>query len=178
MEILLRKILFICILSVLYTNTFSQKTSGLYDNSVEYEKQAVYLPIRTKNIKNLISSGYGYRNHPIIKKRLLHNGIDIRAHYEAVFSVALGLVKKVGYDNRSGNFIVIEHLNGFTTSYCHLSSIFVEKNQIVIAGYNIGISGNTGNSTGPHLHFSLKVNGNSIDPLEFILSIEAKNKKS
>ena len=112
------------------------------------------------------------RMHPIYHKRILHNGIDLSARYENVYSMFPGTVVKVGQDNRSGKFVTVRTGN-YTISYCHLSQPFVKENDFVIAGSNIALSGNTGASTGPHLHLTTKKDGKAFDPtilLEFIKS--------
>ena len=127
-----------------------------------------------KNIR--ISSGFGMRNHPIYHnhKRMMHNGIDLSARYENVYSMFPGTVVKVGQDGRSGKFVTVR-TGDYTISYCHLSQQLVKEKDFVIAGKNIAVSGNTGASTGPHLHITTKKDGKAFDPailLNFILSQE------
>ena len=119
-----------------------------------------------------INSGFGMRRHPIYHKRIMHNGIDLSARYEKVYSMFPGTVIKVGQDSRSGKFVTVR-TGDYTISYCHLSQQLVKENEFVNAGTNIAISGNTGASTGPHLHLTTKKDGQAINPtiiLEFILS--------
>ena len=119
-----------------------------------------------------INSGYGMRRHPIYHKRIMHNGIDLSARYENVYSMFPGTVINVGQDSRSGKFVTIK-TGDYTISYCHLSQQLVKEKEFVNAGTNIAISGNTGASTGPHLHLTTKKDGQAINPtiiLEFILS--------
>ena len=128
----------------------------------------VALPLK----KIHVSSGFGMRMHPIYHKRILHNGIDLSARYENVYSIFPGTVVKVGQDNRSGKFVTVR-TGDYTISYCHLSQPFVKENDFVIAGSNIALSGNTGASTGPHLHLTTKKDGKAFDPtilLEYIMS--------
>ena len=120
-----------------------------------------------------INSGFGMRRHPIYHKRIMHNGIDLSARYEKVYSMFPGTVIKVGQDSRSGKFVTVR-TGDYTISYCHLSQQLVKENEFVNAGTNIAISGNTGASTGPHLHLTTKKDGQAINPtiiLEFILSL-------
>jgi murein DD-endopeptidase MepM/ murein hydrolase activator NlpD len=85
-----------------------------------------------------------------------HNGIDLKASYENVYSVMDGIVTATGWDSKGGgNFIKVKHFNRFETSYLHLSEIYYRAGEIVKAGFIIG-KRETGNSTGPHLHFSVK----------------------
>ena len=89
------------------------------------------------------------------------------AAYEDVFCIADGIVKDAGYDNISGNYIIVEHGN-ISSSYCHLSRIDKIKGQQVEGGVVLGRSGNTGRSTGPHLHFAIMLRDEKIDPKRFL----------
>ena len=132
-------------------------------------------PLISPPLKNIrIGSGFGMRKHPIYHKRMMHNGIDLSARYENVYSMFPGTVVKVGQDGRSGKFVTVR-TGDYTISYCHLSQQLVKEKDFVIAGKNIAISGNTGASTGPHLHITTKKDGKAFDPailLNFILSQE------
>ena len=110
-----------------------------------------------------INSGFGMRRHPIYHKRMMHNGIDLSARYEKVYSMFPGTVIKVGQDSRSGKFVTVR-TGDYTISYCHLSQQLVTENEFVNAGTNIAISGNTGASTGPHLHLTTKKDGQVFNP--------------
>lgn len=115
-----------------------------------------------------VTSLFGQRYHPILHYNKLHAGIDLRANDEPVFAFAEGIVTEAGYDAYSGNFITILHSCGkekLTSVYAHLSSLNVKVGDIVQGGQIIGISGNTGYSTAPHLHFALKLNNKVLDPL-------------
>lgn len=116
-----------------------------------------------------ITSPYGTRMHPIFGASKFHNGIDLAANYENVYSVLDGIVTETGYDNKGGgNYIKINHFNRFETAYLHLSEIYYRVGEFVKAGFIIAKSGNSGNSTGPHLHFSVKEFGQSINPTHFL----------
>ena len=114
-----------------------------------------------KSIK--VTSPYGYRRDPFTGKQSWHNGIDLQAKNEYVYSMMDGIVEKVGYDNRSGNYVTLQHGN-YHVSYCHLSSIIVRKGERVFPGIIVGVTGNTGRSTGSHLHLTCKKDGKSINP--------------
>ena len=114
-----------------------------------------------------INSGFGMRRHPIYHKRIMHNGIDLSARYEKVYSMFPGTVIKVGQDSRSGKFVTVR-TGDYTISYCHLSQQLVKENEFVNAGTNIAISGNTGASTGPHLHLTSKKDGKAFNPVILI----------
>jgi murein DD-endopeptidase MepM/ murein hydrolase activator NlpD len=116
-----------------------------------------------------ITSPYGTRMHPIFGASKFHNGIDLAANYENVYSVLDGIVTETGWDNNGGgNYIKVNHFNRFETAYLHLSEIYYRVGEFVKAGFIIAKSGNSGNSTGPHLHFSVKEFGQSIDPTHFL----------
>ena len=116
-----------------------------------------------------ITSPYGIRTHPIFGTSKFHNGIDMKANYENVYSVLDGIVTETGWDNNGGgNYIKIKHFNRFETAYLHLSEIYYHVGEFVKAGFIIAKSGNSGNSTGPHLHFSVKEYGQSINPTHFL----------
>ena len=116
-----------------------------------------------------ITSPYGTRMHPIFGASKFHNGIDLAANYENVYSVLDGIVTETGWDNNGGgNYIKVNHFNRFETAYLHLSEIYYRVGEFVNAGFIIAKSGNSGNSTGPHLHFSVKEFGQSISPTHFL----------
>lgn len=119
----------------------------------------VALPLK----KIHINSGFGMRKHPVYHRKMMHNGIDLSARYEKVYSMFPGTVIKVGQDSRSGKFVTVRTGN-YTISYCHLSQQLVTENEFVNAGTNIAISGNTGASTGPHLHLTTKKDGQVFNP--------------
>ena len=116
-----------------------------------------------------ITSPYGTRMHPIFGASKFHNGIDLAANYENVYSVLDGIVTETGWDNNGGgNYLKIKHFDRFETAYLHLSEIYYRVGEFVKAGLIIAKSGNSGNSTGPHLHFSVKEFGQSINPSHFL----------
>ena len=119
-----------------------------------------------------VTSRFGMRHHPILHRYCMHNGVDLKAHYENVFSMLPGRVVSIGHNKRSGKYIIIQTA-GYSVSYCHLYSILVRDGQYVHPGEVIAISGNTGMSTGPHLHLTTKKDGKVIDPailLDYIQS--------
>lgn len=114
-----------------------------------------------------INSPYGYRKDPFTGKRKFHNGIDLHARSAKVFAMMQGRVIAVGQDKVSGKYVTLQH-GGFTVSYCHLSRVFASKGQSVKAGEVVGITGNTGRSTGEHLHITIRQKGEYINPKIFI----------
>ncbi len=117
-----------------------------------------------------ITSGYGYRTDPFTGRRMFHGAIDIAMPVKTpVYAASDGIVERTGYDRISGNYVVINHDNTYATTYAHLNKILIRKGQHVTSETRIGLSGNTGRSTGPHLHFQVQTpNGSSIDPLTLI----------
>ena len=125
-----------------------------------------------------ITSKFGNRVHPITNSYSFHNGIDLRAvQGTPVYSILPGTVDQVYYNDIGGNQITIEHPEGFRSGYAHLKDTLIDPGQSVYAGQLIGYSGNTGASTGAHLHFTLKKEGNYIDPESIDYSITEIVKK-
>lgn len=117
-----------------------------------------------------ISSPFGMRTNPITHVFILHAGIDIAvASGTTVAAAADGRVIVAGWDDGGcGNMIVIDHGGHLATQYCHLSQIYVAVGQDVQRGQAIAASGSTGNSTGPHLHFGVRVDGRPVDPMSYL----------
>ena len=128
-----------------------------------------------KSIK--VTSPYGYRRDPFTGKLSWYNGIDLAAHNAIVYSMFPGIVERAGYDYRSGNFVTIHH-GDFHISYCHLSRILVSKEQSVLTGFPIGITGSTGRSTGEHLHITAKFKGKACNPMAILEYIYDKKELS
>lgn len=118
----------------------------------------------------VITSGYGSRTAPTTNKgngSKQHDGIDIggSVNGQAADSIGGGKVTEVGYDeNGYGNYVVVDHGNGYTSLYGHLQKATVKQGDTVSAGQQVGVIGSTGNSSGPHLHLRVHKNGQSIDP--------------
>ena len=137
-----------------------------YDKKVPFGDLGAFMPL---NREISITSPYGTRMHPIFGASKFHNGIDLAANYENVYSVLDGIVTETGWDNNGGgNYIKVNHFNRFETAYLHLSEIYYRVGEFVKAGFIIAKSGNSGNSTGPHLHFSVKEFGQNINPTQFL----------
>ncbi len=116
-----------------------------------------------------VKSGFGYRIHPIFGTRRFHSGIDIAASYGTLVKAADGgQVVQAGYFGGYGYSIMLYHGGGFATWYAHLSSINVSMGQMVQRGQVIGLVGSTGWSTGPHLHFEVRINGTPQNPLAYL----------
>lgn len=124
----------------------------------------------TKVSDAVITSGYGSRTAPTTNKgkgSKQHDGIDIggSVNGQAADSIGGGKVTEVGYDeNGYGNYVVVDHGNGYTSLYGHLQKATVKQGDTISAGQQVGVIGSTGNSSGPHLHLRVHKNGQSIDP--------------
>ena len=115
------------------------------------------------------SSSYGWRMDPILGKRAFHEGIDFSAaHGEPIYATAGGIVKKASKSGAYGNLVTINHGGGLQTRYAHLSKIIVKKGDIVKKEDLIAYVGNTGRSTGPHLHYEIRLNNHSLDPKHYL----------
>ena len=121
-----------------------------------------------KHVK--VNSPFGTRRDPFTGAKASHNGLDLKAYYEEVYAMFDGKVKKVGADPRSGNYVVLQH-GEYTISYCHLSKVRVSESDDLIAGDVVAISGNTGRSTGSHLHITCRYKGALTDPYTLLLYI-------
>lgn len=119
-------------------------------------------------VSGTVTSSFGYRRSPFGSRTEFHDGLDIGANYGAKVSAAAdGVVTFTGYISGYGNTVRISHGYGFETSYCHNSKILVKSGQQIKKGQAIAQVGSTGRSTGPHLHYMVKVNGVLKNPREF-----------
>lgn len=116
-----------------------------------------------------IGSYFGYRVHPILGYSRLHGGLDIGGRMgQPIWAAKEGVVILAGWNGGYGNTIIIDHGNGYATLYGHQSALMVNNGDYVETGQHIGNVGSTGLSTGPHLHFEVRLNGSVIDPLPFL----------
>jgi murein DD-endopeptidase MepM/ murein hydrolase activator NlpD len=116
-----------------------------------------------------LSSGFGYRRHPILGYSRLHQGLDIgNASGTSIWAAAAGTVIHAGWRGGYGNSVIIDHGGGVATLYAHMSRILAAVGTTVERGDPVGLMGSTGLSTGPHLHFEVRLGGNATDPLPFL----------
>jgi len=117
-------------------------------------------------VSGVFTSGFGIRRHPVYGDLRMHNGVDWSApHGTRVSAADSGTVIISSYNSSYGNYVVVDHANGMTTLYAHLSSRSVSVGTTVSRGQQVGLVGSTGVSTGPHLHFEVSINGVRINPL-------------
>ena len=149
--------------------------SQSFDEMVEYyrnhEDMLLHLPaiqpVANKDLKRT-ASGYGYRIHPIYQTRIFHKGMDFACDIGTpVYATADGVVKNARYEKGYGYIITIDHGYGYETRYAHLKKMEVKKGQRVVRGETIALSGNSGRSTGPHLHYEVLQRGHHVNPAHY-----------
>ena len=150
-------------------NLPQQETDSVDNKQKQWISSYSSITYPLKSIK--VTSPYGYRRDPITGKLSWHNGLDLRAKNEPTYAMMDGIVEKVGYDNLSGYYVTLRHGN-YHVCYCHLSSIIVRKGEYVYPGIIVGVTGNTGRSTGSHLHITCKKDGKSFNPTILLKIIE------
>lgn len=120
-------------------------------------------------VQGRVSSPFGYRIHPIFKVRKMHTGIDLSASFgTSIHAADSGVVIQAGWRGGYGKTVVVSHGSGLTTLYAHQSTILVSVGEAVSQGDVIGKVGSTGYSTGPHLHFEVRLNGSPLDPMGYL----------
>lgn len=124
-------------------------------------------PVLNKDLKRT-ASGYGWRVDPVYKTRKFHEGMDFSAPIgTSVFATGDGVILKAGWQQGYGNTIEIDHGYGYKTVYAHLNKIKVRKGARITRGDEIGEVGNTGKSTGPHLHYEVRLKGKPMNPMNY-----------
>jgi murein DD-endopeptidase MepM/ murein hydrolase activator NlpD len=153
--------------------------SKSYDEVFELVKQKTVMLASIPGIQPVsmkgparVASGYGYRIHPIYKTPMMHEGIDFTAPIGTeIYATGNGVVAKTEYNGRGyGNNVVINHGFGYSTLYGHMSRFNVRPGQRVNRGDIIGYVGNTGSSTGPHVHYEVIKGSSKIDPINFFFN--------
>jgi murein DD-endopeptidase MepM/ murein hydrolase activator NlpD len=151
----------------------SKSFDEVIENALDREKMYASLPaIQPVSNKDLsrTASGYGWRIHPIYKIKKFHEGMDFTAPTGSdIYATADGVVSEIENNpNRGyGNMVLIDHGYGYETLYAHMESIKAKLGQHVKRGDIIGVVGNTGLSTGPHLHYEVRKNGKAVNPINF-----------
>lgn len=127
------------------------------------------LAVRPITSKARMSSGFGYRIHPVTGKRQMHAGMDFAAPIGTpIYATGNGVVTVSGWGNGYGRYIEIDHGNGVKTRYAHNSANLVNVGDTVYANQHIANVGNTGRSTGAHLHYEVRMNGQAVNPQTYL----------
>jgi murein DD-endopeptidase MepM/ murein hydrolase activator NlpD len=130
---------------------------------------AVSVPSRMPLEAMVLTSTYGMRNHPLLRQRREHKGVDLAAPSGSpVYATADGIIARADWYGTYGNYIQIEHGGELQTRYAHLSEYAVAAGDRVRKGDLIGYVGSTGRSTGPHLHYEVRVSGEAVDPSPYL----------
>lgn len=137
--------------------------------NVSMEYVALGLSLTVTPVSGEISSGFGYRDHPLTAEHSFHSGVDIAAESGTpIAAFADGIVEFIGESDAYGLYIQLDHGNGVKTFYCHCSELLYGKGTPIVAGQTIAMVGDTGDVTGPHLHLELKKDGVLLNPSHYI----------
>lgn len=133
------------------------------------KREARKFPIANPAPGKSVSSSFGVRKDPLLGTPAMHAGIDFRAAMgDPIRATAAGTVVKAGWNGGYGRMVEIDHGNGFSTRFAHMSKVKVKVGQAIAVGDVVGNVGSSGRSTGPHLHYEVRRNGDAIDPLRFL----------
>lgn len=144
---------------------YNKKEALLLKHSVLKETLPTLYPVEVP----YTSSSFGWRRDPFLGIRAFHSGLDFSAaHGEEIMATGAGIVTMVAKEKNYGNVLKIKHGDGLETKYAHCSKILVKKGDIVERNQVIALVGNTGRSTGPHLHYEIRLNGRALDPRQYL----------
>ncbi len=133
------------------------------------DKAMVSIPSFIPVARYTVTSGFGVRYDPFTGRTAMHQGVDLSGSYgEAVYAAADGVVQRAASTGAYGNMIDLDHDRGLGTRYGHLAKILVRTGQRVTQGQKIGMMGSTGRSTGTHLHYEVRIDGNAVNPMPFL----------
>lgn len=122
-----------------------------------------------------MSSSYGMRDHPVLRQRRSHRGVDLAGPTGTpIYATADGVVSMARYYGSYGNYVQIEHAEQFQTRYAHMSRIAIADGAQVRRGDLIGYIGSTGRSTGPHLHYEVRIGGQAVNPIPYMVESETQ----
>tara|TARA_R110002020_G_scaffold106971_2_gene248726 strand:- start:1884 stop:2444 length:561 start_codon:yes stop_codon:yes gene_type:complete len=134
-----------------------------------YQSALDSLPLGSPLDTISISSNYGIRRGPLGGGWRMHSGIDLKGtKWDTVFATGNGFISMATWNAGYGKCIKIDHIEGYSSKYAHLSKIFVKKGDFVLKGMPLGKCGSTGASTGQHLHYEININGKTVDPYLFL----------
>ncbi|MBT3918006.1 MAG: M23 family metallopeptidase [Nitrosomonadales bacterium] len=144
---------------------YNKKEALLLKHSVLKETLPTLYPVEVP----FNSSSFGWRRDPFLGIRAFHAGLDFSAAQgEEIKSTGAGMVTMVAKDKSYGNFLKIKHGDGLETRYAHCSKILVKKGDIIKKNQVVALVGNTGRSTGPHLHYEIRLHGRALDPRQYL----------
>lgn len=153
----------------------AQRAAGAMIAELQRKRSRSFIPATGKGskfdwpVRGVMSSPFGNRTHPILKRKILHAGIDVVASNGAAIKTAgPGEIIYNGWLRGYGRVVVVDHGRGFSTLYAHLSASLVQEGQIVAAGATIARVGRTGNVTGYHLHFEVRHYGTPVNPIKYL----------
>ncbi len=142
-----------------------EELQSALENVENKEQQRWLLPMQYIRC----SSPYGYRSHPVAGESKFHYGVDLAGDKGTpIVASRSGTVFMATYDDSSGYYVVLDHLDGYRSVYMHMDKYIVTEGQFVLAGQIIGYCGSTGVSTGDHLHFGIYQNGQTVNPADYI----------
>ena len=164
---------------LLELNSFVEELNSSFSADKELKDKLATSKEKLKNIVDAIptlvpanggiSSPFGMRNHPIKKVDKAHEGVDISSSKgDPILAAASGVIEYSGYNSGYGYHVIIDHKNGYRSLYAHSSKLLVKEGESVIKGQKIALVGSTGLSTGPHLHFEIRIGNTPVDPTEYI----------
>lgn len=143
--------------------------------ATNWARSAVMVPSGMPLHNSRLTSSYGMRNHPILRKRRAHKGVDLAAATGTpVYATADGNVSRADWFSSYGLYVSIEHGGDLQTRFAHLSRLAVAAGEKVKKGDLIGYVGSTGRSTGPHLHYEVRVNGVAVNPIPYMKETDAQ----
>ncbi|MBV7265401.1 M23 family metallopeptidase [Erythrobacter ani] len=139
------------------------------------EQPVVAIPSRMPLAGAKMTSAYGMRNHPVLRKRARHKGIDLAAPTGTpIYATADGIIERADWFSSYGLYIAIDHGADLETRYAHMSKLAVAAGDTVRKGDVIGYVGSTGRSTGPHLHYEVRVDGVAVNPIPYMVETETQ----
>jgi len=151
-----------------FTSSFGGPQDELIFRTDKYLDTILNVPLGAP-VPGVLTSKFGKRIDPINGKSAYHRGVDIRGRMGSdVKATGAGTVKTQNYDKVKGRYIVLDHGNGFRTKYAHLKKSLVQKGDIVQRGQVIGLVGNSGRSTGPHVHYEISYDDKIVNPTKFV----------
>jgi murein DD-endopeptidase MepM/ murein hydrolase activator NlpD len=149
------------------------QTPGL--TTPAFERSTISVPSRMPLSGARMSSGYGMRDHPVLRQRRQHSGVDLAAPSGTpVYATADGIVGRADWYSSYGLYVSIDHGAELETRYAHLSRLSVSAGERVRKGEVIGFVGSTGRSTGPHLHYEVRVDGVAVNPIPYMVETDAQ----